>query len=199
MAIGCVLALLLCCCCVFGCLVRRKSHLCSSVGTYGIDQGSNGVFSLFNAVMSAYYHASIHCLALLQNSCTIFVTWFTMVASFLMVLHFFHLGLILTNTSWRCLQGWRKRQKRQRQQTELQQNLASHKVNPFFDTTGNLTTTSSSRGDDFEVIRVPPGQPQPIQETLFPDATGYMPPVFTVSSTLDCIRKLIWSIHSVRS
>lgn len=51
----------------------------------------------------------------------------------------------------------------------------------MFDTTQTLTTTSSSaRGDDFEVIRVPPGQP-PIQETPYPDPTGYMPPLFMVS------------------
>lgn len=80
-----------------------------------------------------------------------------------------------------ALQRWRRRKDENRRQTLQQQTLFTHKANPMFDTTQTLTTTSSSaRGDDFEVIRVPPGQP-PIQETPHLDPTGYMPPLFTVS------------------
>ena len=92
-----------------------------------------------------------------------------------------HIGIQLpAHLRWYRLQRWRRRKNQDRQQTLQQQTLFSHKANPMYDTTQTLTTTSSSRGDDFEVIRVPPGQP-PIQENLFPDATGYMPPVFMVS------------------
>ena len=79
------------------------------------------------------------------------------------------------------LQGWRRRKDANSRQTLQQRTLFTHKANPMFDTTQTLTTTSSSaRGDDFEVIRVPPGQP-PIQETPHPETTGYMPPLYTVS------------------
>ena len=83
------------------------------------------------------------------------------------------------------MQRWRRRRDDDRRQTLQQQTLFSHKANPMYDTTQTLTTTSSSaRGDDFEVIRVPPGQP-PVQdlssrETMYPDPMTYVPPLFTV-------------------
>ena len=83
------------------------------------------------------------------------------------------------------LQRWRRRRDDNRRQTLQQQTLFSHKANPMYDTTQTMTTTSSSaRGDDFEVIRVPPSQPPPqslsTRDTMYPDPMTYMPPVFTV-------------------
>ena len=61
----------------------------------------------------------------------------------------------------------------------------------MYDTTQTLTTTSSSRGDDFEVIRVPPGPTEALapRETLFPadPSRTYMPPVFTVAHSADAL------------
>lgn len=66
--------------------------------------------------------------------------------------------------------------------------MFSHKANPMYDTTQTLTTTSSgtNRGDDFEVIRVPPGPPASqayaTQSQEYPaDPMTYLPPQYTVS------------------
>jgi len=61
----------------------------------------------------------------------------------------------------------------------------------MYDTTQTLTTTSSSRGDDFEIIRVPPGPTEALapRETLSladPSRT-YMPPVYTVRHSADAL------------
>ena len=68
--------------------------------------------------------------------------------------------------------------------------MFSHKANPMYDTTQTMTTTSSgtNRGDDFEVIRVPPGQPASQEYTTasqeYPaDPMAYLPPQYTVSAT----------------
>lgn len=61
----------------------------------------------------------------------------------------------------------------------------------MYDTTQTLTTTSSSRGDDFEIIRVPPGPTEALapRETLFPadSSRTYMPPVYTVKNSADAL------------
>ena len=58
------------------------------------------------------------------------------------------------------MQRRRKRRAAEARRTQAAGALYSHKANPMFDTTQTLGSSSSSaRGDDFEVIRVPPGQP----------------------------------------
>ena len=81
----------------------------------------------------------------------------------------------------------RQRRRRERRDETLQQGvLFSHKANPMFDTTQTLTTTSSAtRGEDFEVIRVPPGQaaaqPYTTSSQEYPaDPLTYLPPHYTV-------------------
>lgn len=83
------------------------------------------------------------------------------------------------------LQRYKRRREADRRQTLQEQTLFSHKANPMYDTTQTLTTTSSSaRGDDFEVIRVPPGPTETLapRQTLYPadPSRVYMPPVYTV-------------------
>ncbi len=89
------------------------------------------------------------------------------------------------------LQRYKRNRDTDRRQTLQEQTLFSHKANPMYDTTQTLTTTSSSRGDDFEVIRVPPGPTEALapRETLFPadPSRTYMPPVYTVTHSADAL------------
>jgi len=89
------------------------------------------------------------------------------------------------------LQRYKRNRDTDRRQTLQEQTLFSHKANPMYDTTQTLTTTSSSRGDDFEIIRVPPGPTEALapRETLSladPSRT-YMPPVYTVRHSADAL------------
>lgn len=91
------------------------------------------------------------------------------------------------------LQRYKRNRDTDRRQTLQEQTLFSHKANPMYDTTQTLTTTSSSRGDDFEVIRVPPGPTEALAptKTLFPadPSRTYMPPVYTVRHSADALRQ----------
>ncbi|KAL0042922.1 hypothetical protein WJX79_003977 [Trebouxia sp. C0005] len=82
-----------------------------------------------------------------------------------------------------CCRRYKRNRDTDRRQTLQEQTLFSHKANPMYDTTQTLTTTSSSRGDDFEIIRVPPGPTEALapRETLLPadPSRTYMPPVYT--------------------
>lgn len=94
------------------------------------------------------------------------------------------------NLCW-LLQRYKRNRDTDRRQSLQEQTLFSHKANPMYDTTQTLTTTSSSRGDDFEVIRVPPGPTEALapRETLFPadPSRTYMPPVYTVRHSADAL------------
>ena len=89
------------------------------------------------------------------------------------------------------LQRHKRNRDTDRRQTLQEQTLFSHKANPMYDTTQTLTTTSSSRGDDFEIIRVPPGPTEALapRETLLPadPSRTYMPPVYTVRHSADAL------------
>lgn len=94
------------------------------------------------------------------------------------------LALLLLCCLCFCCRRYKRRREADRRQTLQEQTLFSHKANPMYDTTQTLTTTSSSaRGDDFEVIRVPPGPTATLapRQTLYPadPSRVYMPPVYT--------------------
>lgn len=80
---------------------------------------------------------------------------------------------------------YKRRRDQNRRQNLQESTLFSHKANPMYDTTQTLTTTSSSaRGDDFEVIRVPPGPaeaPAPRGGVYAGEPSIYMPPSYTAA------------------